>query len=945
MPHSIHPRATHPHGRRARLVAGLALAGLLAAAPALAQGRHPIAIAAGPLDAALLALAAQTHEQLLYPPEIAAGRRAPALRGDYTAEEALSRLLAATDIAVTRAGPAVLVLRSASTTSPAASVPAHMQPASEVQAPARPFGADAGPVATAPAELPVAPGRPPTARPGATGAAATVSEVEVTGTHLRGAGAGASPLLVLSQADLLRSGQPTVAEALKALPQNFGGGAAEGNTTTGADKVPRNQNYATAINLRGLGNNATLVLVNGRRIAGSGAFGDFNDVSLIPTAAVERVEVLLDGASAIYGSDAVGGVVNIILRKDLQGAETRLEAGTGTAGDPTEAQVSQTLGKRWSGGGVLFAYEYQQRSSLPTSARDFAATADLRAAGGTDQRLTTAFPGNILITGPTGVSAPAFAIPAGQAGVGLTAGQLQAGVVNRQNQRLGADLLPRQTLQAVYAAADQDVGERLQVSADARYSLRRYRVALADSISNLTVGPANPFFVSPVGATSDRIAYSFAGDLPNPVQTGTVETIGVTLGGELKLFGDWRTEAYATYGRDREASDAEGMLNTAFLAEALGASADNPATAYSARRDGFFNPFTGIAGSNPAAVTRFIGSGVSTNRIEDQVTSVSLQADGTVWRLPGGAVKLAVGVQGRRETLDVTGTSFISSVTPVPTSETHDARDVTAAFVELRVPLVGPDNARPGLQRLELSLAGRVEHYQALGSTSNPKLGVLWEPADGVRLRGTYGTSFRAPALVEMFDSPGYAPLLLTQGAGKVESLLLVGGNADLRPETATTWTAGFDLRPAAWPGLTLGATWFDIKYRNRIDKPVQQNLTGALSDPNLAGHQRRGPDADHRPAGQSRRPERGGGAGAAGLWGDRRRPFRQHHDPGPARPRSERRLPLPGGRRPGRPRRKRHLHPQLRPAGDADLAGPEQGGGGDLPGALPRPAHRRLDP
>jgi outer membrane receptor protein involved in Fe transport len=808
-----------------------AISALIAAAPAAAQTARPINIPAGPLDAALLALAAQTHEQLFYAPDMVAGRRTVAVSGALTVEQALGRM--APDVMVSRQGPGVVVLKAAAPSAAAGAAAPSAGPTATGAAGGRPFAADppgGGQAAPGPQGDPP----PRAAAPTAAGPVSTVKEVVVTGSHIRGA-PPASPLVVMTRADLERSGQSTLAAALQQLPQNFAGGAAEGNGTTGGDRLARNTNYGTAVNLRGLGNNATLVLINGRRMSGSGALGDFADLSVIPNSAVERVEVLLDGASAVYGSDAVGGVVNVILRRPFDGAETRLEGGASTSGAPTEFQASQTIGRRWAGGGIVASYEYQQRSALPGADRDFAASADLRPLGGSDQRLTLGYPGNILTVGAGGVLAPSFAIPAGQNGVGLTPGQLLPGVVNRENQRQGVDLFPRQTLQSVYLSGEQALGGRLQLSADARYSRRTYRIRLAPATASFSVTRANPYFVSPTGGASVVVGYSFLGDLPNPVASGSVESLGFNLGGTLKLAGDWRAEAYLTYARDTEASDVRNLVNSGALNEATGTLPDNPATPFSTAQAGFFNPFTGLPGSNRPAVLAFIGSGFGTTAYRDLVTSANLQVDGTVWELPGGPLKLALGAQARRETFNRAGVNFIATAAPVPVVGSNLARSVAAAFAELRAPLFGPDNARPGLQRLELTLAGRVERYSDAGTTGNPQVGVVWEPTSDLRLRGTYGTSFRAPGLRELGDAQGYGAGLLSEGATRVRVLQLAGGNPGLRPETAISFTTGADWRPQAVPGLTLSATWFDIKYRSRIDRPVAASVVGALNDPALA--------------------------------------------------------------------------------------------------------------
>jgi outer membrane receptor protein involved in Fe transport len=406
--------------------------------------------------------------------------------------------------------------------------------------------------------------------------------------------------------------------------------------------------------------------------------------------------------------------------------------------------------------------------------------------------------------------------------------------VNLQNQRLGEDVLPRQTSQSVYAAAVQALGSRLTLSADARYSFRAFKARQPASLSTLSVTRANPFYVAPTGAASEFIGYSFANDLPNPVTAGSAETLGATFGGTLKLAGDWRSRGYLAFAQEIDELRGSGVINSFYLSEALGNVPDRPTTAYSPPRDGYFNPFGGRPGVNTPAVLSAIGSGFLNNRGKTQVSSANLQADGAIWSLPGGALRLAIGAQARRETLHRTGATFLTSAAPVASSPIDARRDVEAAYVELHLPLFGAGNARPGLRRLELSLAGRVEHYEKVGSTTNPKVGVLWEPVDGLILRSTYGTSFRAPALRELNDPALYSPTNFPLGTARIRTLLLAGGNPDLRPETATTWTAGFDIAPRRWPGLTLGATWYDIRVRNRIGSPVSTNLVFALTDPTL---------------------------------------------------------------------------------------------------------------
>lgn len=807
-----------------------------AAAPALAAGEKPISLPAGSLEQALGALSAQTGDQLLFPPELVAGRRAPALTGRYTTEAALRRLLGDAPIEARRTAPRMVVLKPRK--APSGRAPRAPSPSDET-ATARPFADEAAtPPRAASAD---AAGRGPAdAPPTTTAEAVTLETVEVTGSHIRGAGVSASPLRVLSSEDLLRTGQATIAGALNTLPQVYGGQGTEGTVATNADTVGGNSTFATGINLRGLGANATLVLVNGRRVGGTGGAGDYADVSNIPGIAVSRVEILLDGASATYGSDAVGGVVNIILRRDLDGGEVRVSGGTGRDGTPREFQVGAVLGHVWGSGSVLLAYEGYQRDALAAKDRPYTVSADLRPFGGTDRRTTLAFPGNVVARDPaTGVSGPFYGIPAGQTGVGLTPGAFQAGVLNRVSRQTGQDVLPAQRRQGGYVAVRQDLGDRIELSGDARYGFRAARIHNGPQTSTLTVGRANPFFVSPNGATSNQIQYSFLGELPNPLIRATAENVSASFGGRLRLSRDWEASGYLALAQEIDETHAGGFVNSAILAEALGNVADRPETAYAAVRDGYFNPYTGTA-ANPVSVTSAIGSGFSTTRATSRVRSANLQADGPLFRLPGGAVRAAFGVNARRETFARRGTSFTSTPLPAPQAPLSTSRRVEALFAEVRAPLVGDDNARPGVEALELSGAVRTERFSDFGRTVDPKFGVVWAPVQDLRLRATYGQSFRAPGLTQLFALQSVTALGLTLDGRSVQTLAFQGGNTELQPETAETWTAGLDYQPAWSPGTRLSLTWFDTDFKNRIGRPVQENLTGALTDPRFAAYVRR---------------------------------------------------------------------------------------------------------
>lgn len=747
-------------------------------------------IPAGSLNGALLKYAEQAHRQLFYDASLVAGRSTPGLKGAFSEDDALARLLAGSGIAFDHPRPGVIVLKPA-----------------------------ADPVR--PADAPVAD-------------TTEVAPLLVTGAQIRHV-ESISPLAMVTREAMDREGQPTVADMLQALPQTFGGLATPATEVLGADRIGTNDTGATGVNLRGLGATATLVLVDGHRMAGSGVQGDFADVSAIPTSAVDHVEVLLDGASALYGSDAVGGVVNIILKRHFDGAETRALGSFTSDGGAGETQLGQTFGKSWESGNLTLSLEYDGRDALHGDQRPDTASADLRPFGGTDERAFFAHPGNIVITDPTtGALVPAFAIPAGQNGTGLTPSSFLPGQVNLSNQREGADTLPEQRRYSSYVSLTQQLGDRVTFSADVRFTDRDFAYALPQTVTLLNVTSANPFFVSPNGTSAETIAYSFADELGGLKVTGSAENWGSTGDLTFDLGRSWQLDLSGAFAQELDHRNQDHHVNSAFLDEALGNTPDDPLTSFSTARNGFFNPF-GDGGANSAAVLAFVNSGFVHSADDSQVATFDAKADGTLFTLPGGDWKLAVGGQVRQETFEDRFESEASNDVPTTTLTGPFERLVTAVFGELRAPLVGDGNALPGVERLELSLAGRAEHYPSFGATANPKVGVLWSPASGVKVRATWGTSFRAPNLTDIHQPSDIGPGFLPEGAVNELSLVLDGGNPGLKPETAASWTVGVDLAPPQIPGLTFSATWFDTRFTNQIGTPVFDDIFDVLGNPTFA--------------------------------------------------------------------------------------------------------------
>ena len=313
------------------LVAG-SVAAIACAEPAQAQiGDEQIySLPVQDLSISLREVANRSGRNIIAPSELVEDRQAPAISGPFTAEGAVRLLLAGSGLEVRRVGDSLVIARQAAL-------------ADESR----------------------------TGEPGELDGAGD-DTIVVTGTNIRG-GEPTSPLIVLDRGQIDDRGAASVEQLMRRVPQNSQGGINQENfrvAGAGADVTE----HGAGLNLRGLGQRATLVLVNGRRIAPSGA-GSFVDVSLIPLSAVERVEILTDGASAIYGSDAVGGVVNFIMRSDFEGVETLLHAGTATQGDGDRLVAGVTGGTRWEGGRAMLSYEYRHDDEI--RARDRSQTINL----------------------------------------------------------------------------------------------------------------------------------------------------------------------------------------------------------------------------------------------------------------------------------------------------------------------------------------------------------------------------------------------------------------------------------------------------------------------------------------------------------------------------------------------------------------------------------------
>ncbi len=689
---------------------------------------------------------------------------------------------------------------------------------------------------------------------------ATVQEIIVTGTNISGVKPVGSEAITLDREAILATGQTNAADVVRTLPQvrNLGE-FREGGTQGG-----NNNQQGNAINLRGLGQASTLVLIDGHRITNTGASQTFTEANAIPLAALERIEVIADGASAVYGSDAVAGVVNYVIRKDYQGLEMSVRASNNNGG--LEVSPSITAGTNWEIGGlcrgnILISYEFSQRDAYRRGKNPYLRQ-DLSRFGGVDDRLngttaTAGFNGNLVVPtadpdGPFGPLQPPQNSVLPRAGAntyyGLPVGtnrdlSVSDLLLNQPNLLDSADFndytgdLRRHQ---VAAYITQKLGDAVELSFQGTYNNRRtlsstaqgvisnvqLRRFLYDPVTNTPTTTPNPYYIEGLAADALTVQYNMIKSVGLNNWTGENESYNLTGGVKVSLPWSWRGEAFYTYGRDKACNYCQ--LGTNINLTALQYQIDI----------GAINPLDNVSGLSPAQVATFTGDNIQ--RSGSGIDDLLVKFDGPLFAVPAGKVRAAFG--GERNKVynyNINGANrpFNNEFQlDTDASTSRGARTILSAFAEVYVPLVSDDMDLPLIRTLTISGAVRYDHYSDVGDTTNPKLSGTWEVFDGLTIRGSWGTSFRAPNL------PDVNPRAISSGGvfnyfylgqdpripqGPILAAYVSGANPNIRPEEATTWQVGADLEPLR--GLRLSGTYYKINYNNRIASP---DVFGAFLNP-----------------------------------------------------------------------------------------------------------------
>ena len=752
--------------KRSRQVAGwlLALGGWLLAistcVAAIIESRH-YQIAAGALDDVLHAYALQSGTQFLYAPALTAHRRSEGLSGDYPAGAALHRLLRGSGLDAVEVAANTYVLKTAPPPSPPRPVPQ---------------------VASAHAAAPVA-----------------LAPVDVSGMHVRRIDLEtATPLTVINREQIEHSGYQTLYDLLRAQPgiRVSNAPVAMTNGTVYQNNGLSGATGAASVDLRGLGSSATLFLIDGQRMAGYGlAQDDFSmvdDLNSIPLALIDHVDILRDGASAIYGADAMAGVINVVLRKSASGFSATSSYGASEHGDAAQHRFTASLGGPISAGGsALLSVDYLQRQPLLGDARGW--NMPLHGQQAAPNGSSEPDDGQFFLDNASVRYDAGDCPPQQRSARGICIANAAA-LTNLQTGLLSRSLLGH---------LDQTVGS-LHAYADLRWTQLTQRQQMA---------PAEESFVLPADHPDntqheDQVIYDYSLNQLGPVRDHTTTTSDYLTLGLKGALGEWDWDIHANEQHNSSVDRLDGLVRTDTFSEALG--------------NGSFR----LNRRNTQQVLSAI-SPTLVRRARSTQASVNAHVTGPLAQLPEGALSMTAGVEAYRNRLSDSPDPLLLSGEvfqfQTPGARSED-RWNSAAYVEFNAPLT---------HNLQAELGWRLDRSEGYGQALSPKLGLKWNLTDRFSLRGTLAKGYRAPTLLQLSRPPTLAaatgvvvqvpntvlPCALsipaTEDSSFCELQLNSVSNPKLRPETSRSFTLGMVWAPINDLGIALD--YYQIRRDNEI--------------------------------------------------------------------------------------------------------------------------------
>lgn len=704
-----------------------------------------------------------------------------------------------------------------------------------------------------------------TSQPGASQAVQTapadVAEVIVTGTRIARPGYTApTPVTTLSAQELQKAAPSTISEALRTLPAL--------STSTGPNRNTGSTGGGqTYLNLRNLGAQRTLTLVDGRRFVASNETGSV-DVNLIPSVLVSRVDIVTGGASAAYGSDAVSGVVNFILDTKFEGLKGSVQYGESTYGDNREWVGSLAGGRSFAGGRghLVGSLEYYKDKGVAGDARDWARAgyqiiANPGALGtpaspsqilASDVKIETSYAG-LILHGNGGTAAANASFRGITFNPDGTPRPFDFGTLTSSGTQVGGDGLDNGIIQQIirplerkvaFVHSDFDVTDHFSIFGEANYGAEESDYingsnnhnSTAAQTAYITVQRDNAFL--PASIRNQMIASGVTSltmtrwdPEGGPAHTDNQNYTTRLVGGFKGDFAGWRVDGYYEWGQNRNKDMIIGTNIVSNFNQAVDAVV-NPANGQIVCRSSLTNPGDGCVPFDPfgagaasnAAVAYVNGVAPSRTKTTEQVAAVNLS--GEPFHDWAGPVSIATGVEYRRETATVTSDdlSLVGGYKLGNQQPWSGSYNIKEAYVETDVPLASD---LPLIKSLDLNAAARRTDYSTSGLVTTWKVGLTYKPIDDLRLRFTRSRDIRAPSLSELFSAGRQRVATVRDpfhGNATVSNVsVATPGNPNLTPEIADTLTYGAVYQPSWAPGLALSADYYDIKIADAIGTPSQQ--------------------------------------------------------------------------------------------------------------------------
>ncbi|AIY65485.1 TonB-dependent receptor [Pseudoalteromonas piratica] len=636
-----------------------------------------------------------------------------------------------------------------------------------------------------------------------------VERIEVTGSRIKRADMEtASPVTVIGAEEIRASGATSIDSILQDMTAAGGAMVNPGiNNGSGGN---------ASMNLRGLGAQRTLVLVNGRRMINSGTGAASTvDLNTIPVSMIQRVEVLKDGASAVYGTDAVAGVVNIILKKDFEGLDMNAQTGMSGEGDAEESSVDFTVGTSFDKGNIVLGVQYMDRGEASQADRDFSSCPVSERTN--DSGAIELYCGGSSYT-------PYGHIWSGDESLQGNPDNTWNDFGDEDKYNYSADsylFTPMKRLNLT-GLATYELSDDTMLFAESMYSKRwseqqmapqpvwfdfTYQDWMGDSLIEHGVN------------YGDEISYG-----RRMSDTGTrdfsqvVDTVRVVIGAEGVLSNDWSWDAALNFGRNDSVDRLTNLHNMGSIQEDIELGNFNPLDQTSWQYDNMQGYLYTEQNTGGSQMLMFSGS-----------------LAGELLELPAGYLGFAAGVEHRSEkawyipdSLTAQGLANDPKVEP-----TEGRYDVNEAFVELAIPVLAD---KAFAENLELSAAIRAFDYSTFGSDATWKLGFTWKVNSDIMFRGVASTAFRAPTVDELYGGKSPSFNQVSHPVGQDQAEVTVGGNAALTPEEADTLTVGFVYEPSWLDGASMTVDYYDISIENSIatvdNQYIVDNCIDAAGNP-----------------------------------------------------------------------------------------------------------------